>query len=229
MVLTATSGKFPKTMKQLSLCVISLLCVMPISFPAAAKTNPGATNEIKQRQQMSDTIFWSIIDKTIVAKSDPESQLRALTAQLMKLSEDEIVAFHEAFTRQIDKAYTWRLWGAAYIANGGASDDGFEYFRRWLISQGSLVFKQLVEQPDDLGDFVSKNQEEPLEFEEFGNVAIEVWVERSGRNFDDFPMPLVPAIPMGSEPSGTRFDDSPEFFARNYPKLWRRFGEAPLG
>jgi hypothetical protein len=27
-------------------------------------------------------------------------------------------------------------WGAAYLANGGCSDDGFDYFRGWLIGQG---------------------------------------------------------------------------------------------
>jgi len=27
--------------------------------------------------------------------------------------------------------------GAAYIINGGCSDDGFEYFRRWLVLQGA--------------------------------------------------------------------------------------------
>lgn len=35
------------------------------------------------------------------------------------------------------KTYDWDLWGAAYLINGGASDDGFDYFRGWLLSQGS--------------------------------------------------------------------------------------------
>jgi hypothetical protein len=26
-------------------------------------------------------------------------------------------------------AYTWDLWGAVFVLNGGDSDDGFEYFQ----------------------------------------------------------------------------------------------------
>ena len=39
----------------------------------------------------------------------------------------------------MDDSYRWDLWGAAYLANGGCSDDGFDYFRGWLIGQGRKV------------------------------------------------------------------------------------------
>jgi hypothetical protein len=41
-------------------------------------------------------------------------------------------------------------WGAAYLANGGCSDDGFDYFRGWLIGQGRKVYETVLADPDSL-------------------------------------------------------------------------------
>ncbi|WP_449342020.1 DUF4240 domain-containing protein [Streptomyces aurantiogriseus] len=38
-----------------------------------------------------------------------------------------------------DRAYTWDLWGAAWVLLDGASDDAFDFFRCWLIGQGREV------------------------------------------------------------------------------------------
>lgn len=43
-------------------------------------------------------------------------------------------------------------WQAAYLINGGCSDDGFEYFRGWLLTQGREVFERAVALPDTLAD-----------------------------------------------------------------------------
>ena len=49
-------------------------------------------------------------------------------------------------------SYREDLWGAAYLINGGASDDGFEYFRGWLMTQGRAVFARAVADPDSLAE-----------------------------------------------------------------------------
>jgi hypothetical protein len=49
-------------------------------------------------------------------------------------------------------SYRVDLWGAAYQLNGGCSDDGFEYFRGWLLTQGREVFERVVADPDALAD-----------------------------------------------------------------------------
>ena len=46
----------------------------------------------------------------------------------MQLPAAEIEAFDRLLYEKIDAAYRWSLWGAAYVINGGCSDDGFEYF-----------------------------------------------------------------------------------------------------
>jgi hypothetical protein len=66
-------------------------------------------------------------------------------------------------------SYRWDLWGAAYLLNGGCSDDGFEYFRGWLIAQGHEVFERVLEDPDVLADLPHVRREasadDPLDLE----------------------------------------------------------------
>ena len=50
------------------------------------------------------------------------------------------------------QSYRIELWGAAYLLNGGCSDDCFEYFRGWLITQGRAVYEAVLADPDSLAD-----------------------------------------------------------------------------
>ncbi len=104
---------------------------------------------------MNPAEFWAIIEPTIAYRLDQDGQRRALEAELSKLSLDDIVAFDGEFQRMLRAAYSWELWGAAYVVNGGASDDGFEYFRRWLIAQGERAYRKVLSDPDALGDLVA--------------------------------------------------------------------------
>jgi hypothetical protein len=91
---------------------------------------------------MDETRFWVIIEAGgRKALTDPERQLAAVHKQLLKLSPEEIRAFHRLFDQKLAEAYTWDLWGAAYLINGGCSDDGFYYFRAWLISRGERCMR----------------------------------------------------------------------------------------
>lgn len=176
---------------------------------------------------MSDDKFWALIDRAAVHESDPERQLASLAAILNELPPEEIEAFEAAFWRQMNRAYTWDLWGAAYVAHGGASDDGFEYFRRWLISKGRGVFERVLANPDDLADVLVADVEGVLEFEEFAYVAGDVWTQRTGRSIDEFASMPGDVLPS-SEPEGVAFEEDAIQLASRYPKLWRRFGEQPL-
>ncbi len=49
-------------------------------------------------------------------------------------------------------SYRNALWAAASLINGGCGDDGFQYFRGWLIVQGREVFDRSVADPDSLAD-----------------------------------------------------------------------------
>lgn len=96
--------------------------------------------------------FWQIIERAAKADHDPDAHTEALRAVLRELSVDEIIAFEVAFRDYLNKAYTWDLWGAAYVIHGGCSHDGFEYFRRWLVTRGREAYEAALADPDSLGE-----------------------------------------------------------------------------
>ena len=102
--------------------------------------------------------FWEIIEKS--TRHDPETAEQwhtKLVDQLVKLPADEILAWDRIFADLTSRAYRNDLWAAAYLINGGASDDGFYYFRCWLIGMGRDVYVNALEDPDSLADVIHPN------------------------------------------------------------------------
>ena len=94
--------------------------------------------------------FWHIIARSAQSDHDPHAHMEVLRGAIRGLSLEEIISFEAAFRRYLNEAYNWDLWGAAYVVNGGCSDDGFEYFRRWLVSRGRDVYEIAITSPDSL-------------------------------------------------------------------------------
>ncbi len=178
---------------------------------------------------MPDAVFWEIIDRVARTPGAPEDRLEALATALTALSLDDVIAFEITFRRLLNKAYTWDLWGAAYVIHGGCSDDGFEYFRRWLVSRGRAAYEAALADADSLADLDLEptGPEGYWEFEEFYYVAGEVYADKGGdgdvRDHSEGEAGLG-----GPDPSGEAFSDDEAHLSKRYPKLWRRFGEAPL-
>ena len=198
-----------------------------VTVPQSAASIPQAA-EATRAQPMDTVHFWKIIDRTAAHEADPERQMDALRSELEALSADEVLAFRNAFEAQLLRAYSWDLWAVAHIAHGSASDDGFEYFRRWMVSKGSTVFEHLIARPDDLPDMLVDDLEGVLEFEEILYVTDEVWSEKTGQDAADMPGESG-LMTFGREPRGEPFEEDPEHLERRAPKTWARFGNSPLG
>ncbi|WP_316175920.1 MULTISPECIES: DUF4240 domain-containing protein [unclassified Bradyrhizobium] len=173
--------------------------------------------------------FWSIIAQTLAgAGGDPDAQSDLLALTLCELSLEQTIGFEVAFRRYLNEAYTWDLWGAAYVVHGGCSDDGFEYFRRWLVTRGREVYEAAMAGPDSLAEFNGAPGPDGVwEFEEIYYVANRVFRERGGQG--DVRDHSEPEAGLGGPgPSGDPFEEDDEHLARRYPKLWQRFGQSPL-
>lgn len=81
--------------------------------------------------------------------------------------------------------YTSEMCCAAYIMNRGCSDDGFEYFRNWVISRGRETYYQAKQNPDSLIMHASDDRDF-YEFESFWYVALEAFERMTGKNLYDF-------------------------------------------
>lgn len=94
--------------------------------------------------------FWGLIEHAV--RRHPARGERAgwLQAQLSLRPVDEILDFEAHLDDASDRAMSWLMWGAAYRILGGCSDDGFCYFRSWLMSLGRATFTRVVADPDAL-------------------------------------------------------------------------------
>ncbi|MFC6020102.1 DUF4240 domain-containing protein [Plantactinospora solaniradicis] len=94
-------------------------------------------------------------DEAVVDANEVAQRLVALLGQH---EPTEIVAFAQPLWDLLAQSYRADLWAAAYVINGGASDDGFDYFRGWLIAQGQTAFHQALADPDSLASHPTVTQ-----------------------------------------------------------------------
>ncbi|MEA5463876.1 DUF4240 domain-containing protein [Leptothoe sp. PORK10 BA2] len=170
---------------------------------------------------MDITTFWKLIDKARhTSKDDAEQQLAELALLLDELSAEEIVEFHYLLYSFFNKSYTWELWGAAYVIGGGCSDDGFDYFRGWLISRGEKVFTTALEEPDKLASMINDADEATdCQVEGWESVAVDAWCRKTGQDNSSFP--ARPFENLIHDPAGEEWQE--EDLDRLYPMLNQRF------
>ena len=94
------------------------------------------------RPSMDQAAFWKLIATARSGAANDEVFVERMAAVLRRLSPDELLEYERQFDRVHAESYGWKLWGAAYLINGGCSDDGFEYFRAWLTAQGQPCFRE---------------------------------------------------------------------------------------
>jgi uncharacterized protein DUF4240 len=102
---------------------------------------------------MDSERFWSIIQGCHEASGgDMDRKDQLIKAAISRLSCKEAEAFYVIFNQMMDAAYTWGLWGAAYVINGGCGDDAFADFRASLISRGRAAYQEPIADSDSLAD-----------------------------------------------------------------------------
>ncbi|MEV6717042.1 DUF4240 domain-containing protein [Lentzea sp. NPDC051208] len=102
---------------------------------------------------MDPKTFWKLIADARASVADPpdgDAVAAAATTLLADRPPAEIVATQQVLWELLTASYQNPLWAAAYVINGGCSDDGFDYFRGWLVTQGEEVFTAALVDPDSL-------------------------------------------------------------------------------
>lgn len=127
---------------------------------------------------MDATELWDLIETARDEAEDATDAYAVADALVRALSERDpgvIEAFDAALAALVAESYLTELWAAAYLINAGASDDGFDYFRGWLIAQGRDVFEAALADPDSLAEIPAVRgaiaSGEPLECEAMLGVA----------------------------------------------------------
>ncbi|MEU2619417.1 DUF4240 domain-containing protein [Streptomyces sp. NPDC007157] len=172
---------------------------------------------------MTKQQFWELIAAARNQANDPhesETVARAATSLLAARPVEEIVAAQQVLWDLMAESYTNPLWAAAYVINGGCSDDGFDYFRGWLIAQGREVFERAVADPDALAELpvvqASAADGVDLEGEDVLGIAWDAHVAATG---DQLPADAFTIRYPQLDPAWAfDFDDSDEM-DRRLPRL----------
>jgi Protein of unknown function (DUF4240) len=167
---------------------------------------------------MNDDAFWSIIRAARDGESgDFEGRPRRLADLLRRQSPQDVASFIEHFHDAMDVAYSYDLWGAAFVIGGGCSDDSFMDFRKWLISCGRELHESAIADPESLADVsFGQNAEHDAFFEEYSiMIAVDVYVALTGKD----PPPRRHDAPR--EPGGRDWDE--DDLPKRYPRLWKRW------
>jgi hypothetical protein len=171
--------------------------------------------------------FWQLIEDARRLSPDPaDCEAIAGTASTLLSSRprEEIIAAYQVYRGLMSDSYRRPLWAAAYLINGGCSDDGFEYFRGWLLMQGREVFERGVIEPDALADLPAVRAaaagDSELECEEALDIVWQAYLAATGEQLpDDVVTPRYPEL----EPAWD-FDDDAELEQR-LPRLAALYGE----
>ena len=182
----------------------------PASAPAAPRASADAT-------VMDDAAFWQLIaDTRADAGNATDKQSDLLEQRLRRLPAKQIAEF-ERIRQELDRqAYTYELWGAAYVIEDGCSDDCFRDFRGYLISLGRDPYEAALRDPDSLASVAQ--DAETGNWENADDVAPDAY-----EGVADEDIPTGDSEPSG-DPSGDPWDDDhAEQLVQRYPWLAARF------
>ncbi|WP_441248646.1 DUF4240 domain-containing protein [Kitasatospora sp. McL0602] len=172
---------------------------------------------------METAEFWQLIEDARGRVADPadgEAVAEEAVGLLSVRRPEEIAGAQQAFWDVMAASYRSPLWAAAYLVNGGCSDDGFDYFRGWLVTQGRAVQERVVADPDALADLPAVRAAaaagEELDCERALGIAWRAYRAATG---EDLPAGAFKIRYPRLDPDwGFDFDDSAEL-ARRLPRL----------
>lgn len=165
--------------------------------------------------------FWNLIERAKhKAFRDVEEQAEILIEILSERPLEDIIEFGRIFEYFHALSYKSDLWAAAYIIQGGCSDDMFDYFRAWLIAQGKDVFENAMENPETLTRVISVEEAEEIDAECILYVADEAYQRKTGNNMEEF-LDLQGFVKFPElEFDWNEEDDS---LKKKFPRLYKKF------
>ena len=156
-------------------------CIKESKKIIAQKTKKGyieiqENDNIPQKQELSDNekadiYFWEAIEKSNKHKKshwseyDIDEHLENLTEYLSKFGKDRLIMFEKTLQEKLSELYTaeiaelsiilecdYKNENGVYVFDDYLSDDGFIYFRCWLLLKGKEFFEDIK---SDIQSFVS--------------------------------------------------------------------------
>ncbi|MFT3701709.1 MAG: DUF4240 domain-containing protein [Agriterribacter sp.] len=206
----------------------ALNCTQPQRVPAEKAVHKEAYSiDYIKSDTMDQKEFWKIIDYSFFESNGNQQQQENLLIQkLVAYTPEQIIEFEKIFRRYVIEADDFKIVGAEKIIEGVVTDDGYLYFRCWLIAQGEHTFKETLKLPDNLAGNVDKDGY--TQFEELMYVADKAYMQKTGKKQEDQTFPRDVAYKSGLDydfgappTKGNKW--TPDQLPGLYPKLWAKF------
>ncbi|UJR86627.1 DUF4240 domain-containing protein [Sandaracinus amylolyticus] len=167
---------------------------------------------------MNEQTFWALVESAKAecdrtSRDEATWQPAVLQRKLEALPPSEIMAFAEIFETLHARAYRRELWAAAYVIEGGCSDDGFMDFRSGLIGLGREAYYDAIRDPRTL-------IRQPARGVDFSQETMRYAAGLAYEAVTGEELPDLRVDPP--EPIGERWDDATKY--ATYPELARKFG-----
>jgi hypothetical protein len=192
----------------------------------SSKIQSDTSQLVKTAEMLNEDKFWEIIGRSLTSTRGQDAQEKYLISEIEKLTPKEMIGFRLRTDYFLYHTYNSEMWCAGYIMNGGCSDDGFEYFRCWVISRGKETYYNTKANPDYLIAEVVDGAEF-YDFESFWYVALEAFKHRTGEDLYDYIDNENFKTKEGSYPQFefTWKEEDPESMKKICPKLFKKFNE----
>jgi len=197
--------------------------VVTRAFAPAETSEPDmpssrADSPSREESMDMDSRCWQVIETTIPTDgAGTEEHVQAIRSALEGLEFEEIVAFERFVRTQLNRAYRRDLWAVGYVAMGGCGDDGFEYFRLWVIAHGKEYFERALVDPQRAVDALEPGDDEAGECELLLYAAQQAYESKTGGE----ELPWDDTVARKDQPDGEAWDEGS--VDELYPELAKRF------
>ena len=125
------------------------------------------------KRKIDEALFWVLISD---ARKNSESKydlIENLKNILETFRPNELRNFQKHLLIKQNELNLWDVWALAYIVRRGCGDDGFDYFKAWVVSKGPEAFNAVLS--IDEKKLVKVFDEEDPQLEELKYLAEEVY------------------------------------------------------
>lgn len=135
-----------------------------------------------QAETQSQGILWELVESARLRAEGCDAIVAAVTEALSRRQPSEIRDFRDELQSYMAEGYRWDLWAVAYVAKNGASDEGFESFRAWLILRGKEAYGRALEDPAAAVEGVAAD--DPLECDALLQSATDAYRRAAGSHLE---------------------------------------------
>ena len=176
----------------------------------------GASLKVMKKaitDRVDEQRFWHLIDQARCLQEEAEAQAYELVLLLEQYSGTQIKNFQKIFCQKLDQLNRWEVWALAYLAQDGCSDDAFEAFRAWIVMQGPVVYKKVLDDPSAAASLIPAGL--GTSCESLHQSARIAYQRRVGKCFRD-------RLALRSKVKGIPWNE--DTVARDYPEIARYYG-----